>query len=371
MKASLRRLLTLTRKECIQIARDRSILLIGFLLPVFLILIFGYGLSMDIRNVRTAVVLGESTELTSSLAARFAGSVYFDVTITPSRHEAEALMRGRRIDLIVDMRPGFTRDAAAGKAELGVTVHGVDSNAAVIIRTYVAAVLADEAAERARRSGTLTPNTVAVVTRAWFNEANTSSWYLVPGLIVVVMTLVGSFLTSLVVAREWERGTMASLVVTPARPVEILLSKLLPYAAVAAAGFAACIVTAVFLFAVPIRGSLLMLTTTSLVYGFWALTFGLFLSALVRNQFLANQYAIIGSFLPAMVLSGFIFDLRSVPVWISAVGHLMPPTYAIESLKILFLSGGADDIVFKNLLILSGWAAGFFAAALFCSAKGR
>ncbi len=347
MKASLQRLLTLTRKECIQIARDRSILLIGFLLPVFLILIFGYGLSMDIRNVRTAVVLGESTELTSSLAARFAGSDYFDVTITPSRHEAEALMRGRRIDLIVDMRPGFTRDAAAGKAELGVTVHGVDSNAAVIIRTYV-----------------------AVVTRAWFNEANTSSWYLVPGLIVVVMTLVGSFLTSLVVAREWERGTMVSLVVTPARPVEILLSKLLPYAAVAAAGFAACIVTAVFLFAVPIRGSLLMLTATSLVYGLWALTFGLFLSALVRNQFLANQYAIIGSFLPAMVLSGFIFDLRSVPVWISAVGHLMPPTYAIESLKILFLSGGADDIVFKNLLILSGWAAGFFAAALFCSAKG-
>ena len=156
---------------------------------------------------------------------------------------------------------------------------------------------------------------------------------------------------------------MPSLLVTPATALEILLSKLIPYFSIGLVGFTVCALTAVTIFAVPVRGSFLMLTATALVYSLWALSFGLFLSALVRNQFLANQYAIIGSFLPAMALSGFIFDLRSVPVWISAVGHLMPPTYAIESVKILFLSGGSDDLVLRNLLILTAWAAGFFAAA--------
>ena len=366
------RLFALTRKECLQIARDRSILIIGFLLPVMLILIFGFGLSMDIQHVRTGLVVGESTPLTSELAARFEGSDYFRTVRLTSRAAAETLMKDRKIDLIVEMRAGFTAAAARGKAELGVTVHSIDSNAATVMRTYVAAVLGDFSARRLERGdapallgidASPPAGGIAVVTRAWFNEANTSTWYLVPGLMVVIMTLVGSFLTSIVVAREWERGTMPSLLVTPATALEILLSKLIPYFSIGLVGFTVCALTAVTIFAVPVRGSFLMLTATALVYSLWALSFGLFLSALVRNQFLANQYAIIGSFLPAMALSGFIFDLRSVPVWISAVGHLMPPTYAIESVKILFLSGGSDDLVLRNLFILTAWAAGFFAAA--------
>ena len=372
---SPRRLYALIRKECLQIARDRSILIIGFLLPALLIFIFGFGLSMDIRDVRTGLVIGESTPLTSELAARFEASPYFRTVRLASRPAAEALMSERKIDLIIEMRQGFSAAAARGTAELGVTVHSIDSNAATIMRTYAAAVLADFAARRLEREDapTLTgisasPQAVqsggiTILTRAWFNEANTSSWYLVPGLMVVVITLVGSFLTSIVVAREWERGTMPSLLVTATTPMEILLSKLLPYFAISLVGFTVCAVAAVTVFAVPVRGSLLLLSATGLVYSLWALSFGLFLSALIRNQFLANQYAIIGSFLPAMVLSGFIFDLRSVPVWISAVGHLMPPTYAIESVKILFLSGGSHDIVVTNLVILTLWAAGFFMAA--------
>ena len=227
------RLFALTRKECLQIARDRSILIIGFLLPVMLILIFGFGLSMDIQHVRTGLVVGESTPLTSELAARFEGSDYFRTVRLTSRAAAETLMKDRKIDLIVEMRAGFTAAAARGKAELGVTVHSIDSNAATVMRTYVAAVLGDFSARRLERGdapallgidASPPAGGIAVVTRAWFNEANTSTWYLVPGLMVVIMTLVGSFLTSIVVAREWERGTMPSLLVTPATALEILLS---------------------------------------------------------------------------------------------------------------------------------------------------
>lgn len=371
---SLRRLVALVRKEARQMRRDPSVIVVSFFLPLVLLLLFGYGLSMDLKDVPVAVVLGESSPQAQNVAERIDASPYFRSIPTASREAAERLLAARRIEAIVDIQPGFERDAAQGKGEIGLVVHGVDANSATIIRTYVAATLQIAAAKNAERGATVAtvaatsgndaPSAVRLLSRAWFNEANTSTWYLVPGLTIVLMTLVSSFLGSVVIAREWERGTMEALALTPASPFEILASKFLAYFALATAGEGTAILTSIVLFDVPVRGSGWVLAGVFLLYNVWALAFGLFLSAALKRQFVAMQMAVIGSYLPALILSGFIFDLRSVPDWISAVGHLMPPTYAMETVKILFLSGGANDVVLENVLILALWTTGFMLAAL-------
>ena len=371
---SFRRLVALVRKEACQMRRDPSVIVVSFFLPLVLLLLFGYGLSMDLKDVPVAVVLGESSPQAQNVAERIDASPYFRSIPTASREAAERLLAARRIEAIVDIPPGFERDAAQGKGEIGLVVHGVDANSATIIRTYVAATLQIAAAKNAERGATVAtvaatsgndaPPVVRLLSRAWFNEANTSTWYLVPGLTIVLMTLVSSFLGSVVIAREWERGTMEALALTPASPFEILASKFLAYFALATAGEGTAILTSIALFDVPVRGSGWVLAGVFLLYNVWALAFGLFLSAAMKRQFVAMQMAVIGSYLPALILSGFIFDLRSVPDWISAVGHLMPPTYAMETVKILFLSGGANDVVLENVLILALWTTGFMLAAL-------
>lgn len=190
----------------------------------------------------------------------------------------------------------------------------------------------------------------------WFNAANNSTWYLVPGLIVMIVTIVGAFLTALVMAREWERGTLESLFVTPVRPTEILVAKIIPYFGVGMIGVALCLLAARFLFNVPIRGSLLVILFSSVLYLLVALGLGLVISSATKNQFLASQVALLASFLPALMLSGFIFDLRNMPAVISAVGHVLPATYYIELLKGLFLAGNVWPLIFRNCTILAIYA---------------
>lgn len=213
------------------------------------------------------------------------------------------------------------------------------------------------------------PGPIQPVVRSWFNEANNSAWYLVPGLTIVILTLTCSFMGSLVIAREWERGTMEALATTPVCAVELVAAKFLLYFVLSCGGLAAVFAIAAFGFDVPVRGSAWLLLATCLVYNAWAMAFGLVLSALTRSQFVAIQLAVILTYLPALILSGFLFDLRSVPAWIAAVARLMPSTYAVESIKILCLSGGAEDIVVKNLALLGAAFAGFLAAGVALTRK--
>lgn len=367
---SIRRIGIVVLKECTQIARDPSILLIGLFLPVFLLLLFGYGLSMDVKGVPIAIVAEDTSPVVDTLTRRFLASDYFRAQRIPTRTEAEALLAERRIEAILHVPSDFSTRLTSGVAHLGLTVHGVDANQATMIRTYVNATILNTLSiepDFARRIGLSMQNStprVEMTSRAWYNEANTSTWYLVPGLLVVTMTLVGSFLTSLVVAREWERGTIESLYTTPIRPWETAVAKLLPNYVVALTGAFLALVVGLVAFEIPVRGSIGWLLATIVVYQLLAVLFGLFLSAATKRQFLALQYAVIGSFLPAMMLSGFLFDLRSVPDWISIVGHLMPPTYAIESVKICFLSGGCEDILARNLGVLLLWCGFFFLLSL-------
>ena len=193
--------------------------------------------------------------------------------------------------------------------------------------------------------------------RLWFNEANDSHYYLVPGLIVVVMTIIGAFLTTMVMAREWERGTLEALFVTPVRTDEILLGKTIPYFALGMMGLALCVLAAKFLFDVPFRGSILVLTAVSMLYLLVSLGIGLLISSAVKSQFAASQLTLVATYLPAMMLSGFLFDLRSMPVAVQVIAYAFPARYFVSLLQTIFLAGDIWAIILPNAAVLAGMVA--------------
>ena len=217
--------------------------------------------------------------------------------------------------------------------------------------------MADRAGGKAEGGG------VIVQQRMWFNEAGISTWYLVPGLLVLIMTLTGAFLTSLLIAREWERGTLEPLFVTPVRPLELVLAKLVPYVVVGLIDMTMCLIAGRWLFGVPIRGSLIVVVLASFLYLVVSLSMGLFISGVTRNQFQASQIALLTSFMPAMMLSGFVFDLRNVPVVIRVIGEVLPATHFMNLIKTLFLAGNNAAIVLRECGILALYASVLIVAA--------
>ena len=357
------RLAALVRKEFRQLLRDASNLAIGIALPIVLILIFGYGLSLDVKNAPVAIVMEDSSPTAQEAVAGFSLSPSFAPLPVTSMHDAEALMRDRRVDAIVRIPATFTRDAAAGGAAVQIIVHGAEANRASIILNYASGALQQWSARRAERLGSAARSdalpangAVRIEQRIWYNSANTSTWYLVPGLIVLIMTLVGAFLTALVMAREWERGTLEALFVTPVRPVEILLAKVIPYFCVGMMGLFLCLAAARFLFKVPMQGSLLVIIFASMLYLVVAVGMGLLISSATRNQFLASQLALVSSFMPSLMLSGFLFDLRNVPLAVQVVGRILPATYFMELVKTLFLAGNVWPLILRNCAILAAYA---------------
>ncbi|SCM72073.1 putative membrane protein [uncultured Pleomorphomonas sp.] len=358
------RLIALTRKETRQMLRDRSNLIVGLLLPVVLILLFGYGLSFDVKDARVTVVLEDSSPTARNAVAGMRGSPYLAPAWATSMAEAEQMIRAGQTDAILRVPGDFSRRLAAGDAQLQLLLNGVDSNTATTIEGYVSGALAIPAQQQADRAGNKPSGvaSVVVVQRMWFNEAGESTWYLVPGLVVLVMTLIGAFLTSLLVAREWERGTLESLFVTPVRPLELVLAKLAPYIVIGAIDLAMCLLAARYLFDVPMRGSLWVIILASLLYLMVSLGLGLFISATTRNQFAASQMALLTSFMPAMMLSGFVFDLRNVPVVIQVVSKVLPATHFMGLIKTLFMAGDYWPDILRDCAILALYAVVLIAA---------
>ncbi|MDB5806431.1 MAG: transporter permease [Betaproteobacteria bacterium] len=355
-----RRVRSLVRKEFRQLLRDRANLMIGIGLPIVLILIFGYGLSLDVKEAPVAVVLEDASPTAFDVIAGLQLSPYVGPRLVKSMAEAETLMNAREVDGIVQVPADFSRRFAAGDGRIQLLLQGADPTRANIIRGYVSGALALWAQKQADRDPSRNAGgagTVVVVQRMWFNAANTSTWYLVPGLVVLIMTLVGAFLTALVMAREWERGTLEALFVTPVHPVEVLLSKTIPYFCVGMLGLLLCLLAAKFLFAVPLYGSLIVLTFSCMLYMLVALGIGLVISSTTKNQFVASQVALLASFMPAMMLSGFMFDLRNVPLVVRLIGNALPATYFMELIKTLFLAGDNWPLIFKDCAILAGYAA--------------
>lgn len=352
--SSRERIRALIVKETRQLVRDKGNILVGMFVPVMLILIFGYGLTFDVRNMPVAIVLEDPSPTAADAVSGFYLSPYFSPITLMSTREAEQLMLDREVDGIVHLRSDFSRQLAAGAATIQSLVNGVDANRARMMLAYAQGAIALSGA-RAAESTSLPGGigSVRIEQRVWFNEANTSTWFLVPGLIVVIMTLIGAFLTALVMAREWERGTLESLFVTPVRAGEVLVSKIVPYFGVGLFGLTLCLLAARFLFEVPIRGSLLLILLASMLYLLVALGIGLLISSAVKNQFLASQIALIVSFMPALMLSGFIFDLRSVPGVVRAISGILPATYYVEVLQTLFLAGNVWSLIAKDFAVLA------------------
>ncbi|HME60705.1 MAG TPA: ABC transporter permease, partial [Candidatus Binatia bacterium] len=322
-----RRVWSLVKKEIRQIVRDPSSIAIGIVLPVVLILLFGYGMSLDVTHLPVAIVLEDPSPTSTDLAASFELSRYFDVQKTTSMRGAKDWMLARKVDGIVRIRPDFSRRLSRGDAEVQLLVHGIDANRARIIQGYVQGAIGVWAARRSAEGEQVLSGPVQVQNRLWFNETNESRYFLVPGLIVLVMTLIGALLTSLVVAREWERGTMEALFVTPVRPGEILLGKTIPYFVLGMIGLVLCLISAKFLFHVPFRGSILVLVGVSMLYLLVALALGLLISSTLKSQFVASQITLLVTFLPAVMLSGFLFDLRSLPAVVQLITYLLPARY--------------------------------------------
>ncbi len=370
------RLVALTRKEVRQLLRDRSSLAIGIALPVLLILLFGYGIRLDVDNAPVAIVLEDSSPTTLDMMEGLRLTTYITPVFVRSMPEATRLMQAHEVDGILRVPGDFASRLAAGQGRLQLIVHGADASTARIIQGYVGGALSQWSLRTTDRAAgrTSTPDgapfgTVIVEQRMWFNSANTSTWYLVPGLIVLIMTLVGAFLTSLVVAREWERGTLEAIFVTPVRPLEILLAKLIPYFAIGMIGFSTCMVAARFLFHVPMAGSIWLLVLSSVLYMLVALGIGLLISSATKNQFVASQVALLTSFLPAVMLSGFLFDLGNVPAAARVIGEFLPATPFLELIKTLMLAGNVWSIVVKDCAILVGYAVILLTAARLVTRK--
>src|SRR5262247_4811979 len=354
--AKMRRVGSLVRKETRQIIRDPSSIALGIVLPVLLILLFGYGLSLDVMDVPLAVVVEDPSPAATELAASFQLSPYFDVRLMTSMPQAQRLMLTREVDGVVRIRPDFGRQLSIGDAEVQLLVHGVDANHARIIQTYAQGALGQWAAKRTVPGDGFLAGPVTVQNRLWFNEANDSRYFLVPGLIVLIMTLIGAFLTSLVVAREWERGTMEALFVTPVRPDEILLGKTLPYFALGMIGLALCLLAAKFLFHVPFRGSVWVLVAVSMLYLLVALAIGLLISSATKSQFVSSMVTILVTFIPAVMLSGFLFDLRSMPAAVRLITYALPARYYVALLQTVFLAGDVWGVILPNAAVLTGMA---------------
>jgi ABC-2 type transport system permease protein len=347
------RVWTLVKKETRQILRDPSSIAIGVVLPLVLILLFGFGLSLDVKNVPIAIVLEKNSPEAAELTAGFQLSPYFRPQIVHSVAIAQELILARKVDGIVVIPSDFSRQMSAGDAQVQLIVHGSDANRARIIQAYAQGAVGAFAARRAAEGANVAAGPVMVQSRLWFNEANESHYFLVPGLIVLVMTLIGAFLTAMVVAREWERGTFEALFVTPVRSDEILLGKTIPYFALGMIGLLLCVLSAKFLFHVPLRGSLWLLLLSSMLYVLVALGIGLLISSAVKNQLVASQLTMLATFMPAFMLSGFLFDLRSMPAAVRLITYLLPARYYVALLQTVFLAGNVWRVVLPNAAVLA------------------
>jgi len=352
----VQRIAALVRKESYQLFRDPSSVAIGIVMPAILVLLFGYGLSLDVMNVPVAIVLENASPDARALASSFQLSPYFNAHLVSSMPAAEQAMIAHKVNGIVLIRSDFSRNLALGNGNVQVLVHGTDANTARIVEGYAQGALAQWAALRSAQGEPISAAPIALRSRLWFNEADDSHYFLVPGLIVLVMTLIGAFLTALVVAREWERGTFEALFVTPVRTGEILLGKTIPYFFMGLIGLSLCILGGVFLFHVPLRGSVWILIIVSMLYLLIALAIGLVISSLTKSQLVASQLALLATFLPAMMLSGFLFDLRSMPAPVRAITYILPARYYVALLQTLFLAGDIWAVILPNALVLAGMA---------------
>jgi len=347
-----RRLRALIRKEALQIIRDPSSILISIVLPLLLLFLYGFGLSLDLNHVRLGLVLQDTSPAARSFAESLTNSRYFSVKVARDERElVRDLVRGhlRGIVTIPSYFSSFLERPDI-KAPIQVIADGSEPNTANFVQNYVRGAYEKWLQQELMARGMQLAAGIEINSRYWFNEELESRYFLIPGSLGIIMTLIGTLLTALVIAREWERGTMEALMATPVTIFEIILSKLISYFSLGMFSLMMCAVLAVLFYGVPLRGSILLLLFVSAVFLVCALSIGLLISTLARNQIVASQIAIVTAFLPAYILSGFLFEISSMPFPIRTLTYLMPARYFVQCLQTLFLVGNVWHLILFNLV---------------------
>jgi ABC-2 type transport system permease protein len=360
-----RRLRALLVKETLQVVRDPSTFLIAFVLPIILLFLFGYGVSLDTARTRIGLALQDGSAEARSLATAFERSRWFEVV---GRRDVASLRRdlvAGRVRAIVVIPAGFgERLRRRGESSpVQVIADGSLPNTAAFVAAYAEGVRATWEAGVAAERGMQASPRLALAQRFWFNPELASRYFLLPGAIAIVMTMIGTLLTALVVAREWERGTLEAMMATPVGLAEFLATKVVPYYVLGLGSMTLCALLAVFAFGVPFRGSPAALFVIASAFLVPALGQGLLISAVAKNQFVASQVALLTAFLPSMMLSGFLFEIDSMPKPIQLITYAVPAGYLIPPLQTVFVAGDLWGLYLRNIAVLLGFGALFFALA--------
>jgi ABC-2 type transport system permease protein len=360
---SLTRLLAIARKEILHILRDSRSLGIVVIMPVTLMLLFGYGVNLDLKGLPVYVFDRDGSQQSQDLLKRFQSNEYF--------HIAQ----------VVDSYPELTRALDDGHAKMGIVipwdfsqrlnrgdivgvqalVDSTDDNTANVLIGYAQAVVQGYSSQiqldwLQAHGQTIQPAPVSVQTRTWYNEDLESSSFIIPGVLALVMSVIGAFLTSLTIAREWERGSMEQLISTPVTAMEIMLGKLAPYFVLGMFDVAVCAVIAISWFHVPFRGSYITLAVSSALFMIVVLSLGFLISVLAKNQFAASQIALLITFLPAFLLSGFLFSIEQMPIVLQWITRILPARYYVSVLKKIFLKGTPTSMLYADLIPLAVFA---------------
>lgn len=367
------RVRAVARKELLHILRDPRSLGMGIAIPMLMLLLFGYALSLDVDRVPALVWDQSRTAESRELVSRFAGSRYFAILGQMDSYGAieQALDQGEALLALV-IPTGFAADLAAGRpAAVQVLIDGSDANTAEITRGYAQAVIADYNRQvllewAHRRGAEVAGAAVDLRTRAWYNPDLESRNYIIPGLIAVIMMVIAALLTSLTVAREWETGTMEQLLSTPLKGPELILGKLLPYFGIGLLDVLLAVLMGEFLFGVPLRGSVALLFALAALFLTGALALGMVISIVAKSQLVASQAAIILTFLPAFLLSGFMYDIANMPRMVRGITHLVPARYFVAILKGIYLKG-----VGLEVLALPAGLLAIFGAAMVLLARRK
>jgi len=360
---SFTRFLAMARKEVVQILRDTRSLIIVVIMPVILVLLFGYGVNLDQKHLPIYVWDREGSQESQDLLKRFQASDYFDVIrVVNSYPELLRAIDDGRIRMALVIPWNFSQAVHdGGGTAVQALVDATDDNTANVAMGYAQAIVQGYSSQvqlewLQQRGQAAQPPPLRVETRTWYNEDLESSAFIIPGVLALVMSVIGAFLTSLTIAREWERGTMEQLVSTPVTPLEIMLGKLAPYFLIGMFDVVVCALLALYWFHVPFRGSFVALLISSALFMVVVLALGFFISVVAKNQLAASQMALLATFLPAFLLSGFLYAIEQMPVILQWITRILPARYYVSLLKKIFLKGTATSLLYADLIPLTIFA---------------
>jgi len=360
---NIKRLRALIKKESLQVIRDPSTILIAFILPILLLFLMGYAVSLDAKNIPIGIISKSQSSRAQTLTDAFRSSKFFVSVEDKNKELLKDMLRDRKIRAILEIDGDFGKE---GIYKFQLLIDATEPNTAGFAQRYASGVIM----LWAKQEGIIGGQNTQIESRYWFNPPVLSRYSLIPGSIVIVMTMIGTLLTALVIAREWERGTMEAMMATPATMFEIIVGKIIPYFALGMGSLLLCFLMAYFWYEIPFRGSLLILFLMGALYLFPALSIGLLISTIAKNQFIAAMVSLVASFLPAFLLSGFLFEIENMPAWIQAITVVIPARYFVTSIQTLFLSGNVYELFLSSIVGIVAVGAFFFAIVLGRSKKG-